>query len=364
MNSRVWLIVIRVSALLAILTSAALLTHYLAPESTGFCSVRSGCEAVRKSGLGIGVAPVFIPAFGIVAYTAVYWLTFWPQQRHLLLGTGVLGGVIALGLIVHQALVVGAFCGLCLVVDCLAVVVAFASVVYVRGGNVATEPLKGFAWLLFFGLALGAPSVWVRIKPEHTLPRLLQNMQQEGAINVFEFADVQCPHCRKMHPLLRGAVYMQEKAGHKVNFKRFHVPLPIHPLAEDGARAAVCGESMGKGEDMADLLFTHPLEQDVWFKHAKELGLAEDAFRACLDSDATNQALSDSVNLFNALGAPGLPMTYIGQRGLKGSQPGPVIVEAFQQATGPQPYRWSGELFVGLYVVAIAGIVAVAWKRD
>ncbi len=76
MNSRVWLLVIRIASLFAILTSAALLTHYLAPETTGFCSVRSGCEAVRKSALGSSVTPHFIPLSGVVAYTVVYWLTF------------------------------------------------------------------------------------------------------------------------------------------------------------------------------------------------------------------------------------------------------------------------------------------------
>ncbi len=156
----------------------------------------------------------------------------------------------------------------------------------------------------------------------------------------------------------------KKKAGHKVNVKRFHILLPIHPLAEGGARAAVCGEAMGKGEEMADLLFTTPLDTDVWFKHAKDLGLPEDAFRACLDSDATNQTLSDSVDLFNALGAQGLPMTYVGQQGLKGTQPGPVLIEAFTKAAGPQPYRWSGELFIGLVAVAAAAIVAATWKRE
>jgi uncharacterized membrane protein len=368
-NPRVWLYIVRICSLFAILTSAALATHYLAPEATGFCAVRSGCEAVRRSALSSAVAPQFIPLAGVLAYAIVYWLTFWPEYRRVLMAVGAFGGVIALGLVVHQAVVINAFCWLCLIVDTLAVIIAFASVAYGRGTNVGTEPLgaeplRGFAWMAFFGLALAIPTVWVRIKPEHTLPRQLQQMQREGAINVFEFADVQCPHCRHMHPLLRGAVYMHEKAGHKVNFKRFHIPLPIHPLAEGGARAAVCGETMGKGEEMADLLFTTPLDKDIWFKHAKQLGLNEDEFRTCLDSDATNQTLSDAVDLFNALGAQGLPMTYIGQQGLKGTQPGPVVVEAFAKAAGPQPYRWSGELFLAVVAAAVGGIVAAAWKRE
>lgn len=326
--------------------------------------MRSGCEAVRKSGLASAIAPQFIPLSGVAAYALVYWLTFWPDQRRVLGAVTALGGVIALGLIIHQALVIKAFCWLCLIVDGMAVIIAFAGAAYARREDDVVEPLQGWAWMVFFGLSVAVPNVWVRIKPEHTLPRVLESMQKEGHINVFEFADVQCPHCRRMHPLLRAAVHMQEQEGHKVHVKRFHVPLPIHPLAEDGARAAVCGEAMGKGEEMADLLFTTPLAPDVWFQHAKQLGLDETQFRECLDSDATNQTLSDSVNLFNALGAQGLPLTYIGQQGFKGTQPGPVLIEAFKRAAGPQPLRWSGELFLALVVGAVAVTIATAWKRQ
>lgn len=363
-NSRVWLLVVRICSLFAILTSAALVTHYVAPEATGFCSVRSGCEAVRKSGLASAIAPQFIPLSGVVAYAVVYWLTFWPEQRRVLMAAAALGGIIALGLVIHQALVIKAFCWLCLIVDGLAVIIAFAGVAYGRREDEVKEPLNGWAWMVLFGLSVAVPNVWVRIKPEHTLPRALQSLQKEDHINVFEFADVQCPHCRRMHPMLRGAAHMQERAGHKVHVKRFHVPLPIHPLAEDGARAAVCGEAMGKGDEMADLLFTTPLDTDVWFKHAKQLGLDEAQFRACLNSDATNQTLSDSVDLFNALGAQGLPLTYIGQQGFKGTQPGPVLIEAFKRAAGPQSYRWSGELFLALVFGAVALTIATAWRRE
>jgi predicted DsbA family dithiol-disulfide isomerase len=148
-----------------------------------------------------------------------------------------------------------------------------------------------------------------------------------------------------------------------VKVQRFNVPLPFHIYAEGAARAAVCAKVMGKEEEMADLLFHEPLEPDVWFKHAKTLGLDEATFRACLDSDATNATLADHIDLFKSTGARGIPLTFIGRETLNGAPDPAMVRETFRKALAPEPRRISGWVFLTLIVGLVVAIVLIFRKK-
>src|SRR5690606_10894299 len=192
-----------------------------------------------------------------------------------------------------------------------------------------SEPLKPWAWIGLLAVAVATPLLWVTVKPGDAVPAAITKLQKPGALNVFEFADFQCPHCRRLHPMLKAE--LSQRPG-EVHFQRFYVPLPSHALAEDSARAAVCAAKLGKEEEMADLLFEQPLERDIWFKHAETLALDSQAFKSCLNADQTTEVLADTIDLFNATGARGLPTTFIGSQVLKGAPPAPVVREAFEKA--------------------------------
>lgn len=372
MKSRYWLVLIRVCALLAVLTSSALLMHYLAPEESGFCGARSGCEAVRKSALVRGLPNYAIPGLGVAGYIGVFWLSFYPAQRKFLRWAGAAGGVMAIGFIIHQALAIGSFCWMCLTVDGIAIVVAFACVMMTNVNPSPTpsapsehstlaqwEPLRGWGWVLMLGVALNAPTIWVKVKPNEELPTVIEQLQEPGVLNVIEFADFECPHCRRLHPILRANVV---PLGDKVKVQRFNVPLPFHPHAEGAARASVCGHAMGKGEAMDELLFEANLETDALFKHAAALGLDEAAFRNCLDAQSTTETLADHHDLFKAAKGHGLPLTFVGRETLRGSADMAMVRELFAKAQSPQPPRISGGLFLGL-MVALVVAIALLFRR-
>lgn len=360
MKSRYWLVVVRVCSLLAVLFSAALLMHYLAPEDSGFCGAQSGCEAVRKSALVKALPPYAIPALGVAGYLAIFWLSFLPPFRQALRWGGALGGIIAIGFILQQALGIGVFCWMCVTVDVLAIATAFGCLAVSNAANEQWDPLRGWGWALLLGVAINAPTIWVKIKPSESLPASIERLQKPGVLNVIEFADFECPHCRRLHPTIKSAITTLPTP---VELQRFHVPLPFHIHAESAARAAICAARMGKEEEMADLLFGLPLREHVWLEHAKKLALDERAFRTCFDAADTTETLADHVDLFKSTGARGLPLTFIGRETLHGSPDPALVRETFAKAITPRSPRVSAPVFAVILMLVAGAIVLIFRKR-
>lgn len=361
MNSRHWLTILRVCTIAAVLTSAALLVHYLTPAESGFCGPRSGCEAVRTSTLGsFGNQYFNIPVLGVVAYVVVLGLTFFPERRVLLKWVASAGGIVGIGFVLLQALGVGAFCWLCLVVDVLAVAIAFAAVALgAQDAPAQRDPLQAWAWWALATVAILAPVVWVQVKPNLSVPEGVAKLYKPGHFNVVEFSDYQCPHCRRLHPILKQQLRQLPEPKH---FQRIHVPLPSHELSEDAARADICAALQGKQNEMADLLFELPLEDGIWFVHAEALGLDEARFKACLMADSTTEVLADHVDLFKAARLRGLPATFIGRETLMGAPAVEVIAEAFQKAQSPDPFSLGGIPY-SLLVGGAAAVVVASGRR-
>lgn len=357
--ARHWLTLVRACALLAVAASTALLLHYLAPADSAFCSARSACEAVRKSTLGSFAGPYVVPLTGVVAYVVFFWLSFFPGQRRLLRGVGALGGLLGLGFVVYQALVVGAFCWMCVVVDGLALTIGVICVLPGSRKGVPLEPFKGWAWAGLFAIAINAPSVWTWLRPSAGVPDAIRALQQPG-LNVIEFMDFQCPHCRRLHPMLKAEL---AAVPGPVHVQRFHVPLRFHPLAEDAARAAICATTFGKEAEMANRLFEQPLSNNVWFEHAEALGLDAGAFRACLKADTTTATLATHRKLYDQTEARGLPLTFIGDERLEGAPPPQVVHQTFVRALAPSTPQIPAWLFVTALVALATGLLVVGRKR-
>ena len=64
--------------------------------------------------------------------------------------------------------------------------------------------------------------------------------RHDAAVVLIEFADYECPYCRKVHPELKK---LQQEFGDNavMAFKDF--PLPAHPHAEKTAEAARCADA-------------------------------------------------------------------------------------------------------------------------
>ncbi|MEA2697220.1 MAG: hypothetical protein QOI66_1491, partial [Myxococcales bacterium] len=97
-------------------------------------------------------------------------------------------------------------------------------------------------------------------------------------VTLVEFADYECPHCKRFQPVLRQI--LDEFHGEvKLYFK--HYPLPQHTNARLAAEAAVAAQKQGKFWQFEDKLWVNqdslsPAEIE---KYAKESGLDVTKFR-------------------------------------------------------------------------------------
>jgi protein-disulfide isomerase len=358
---RYWLLGLRCCALLAVAFSCALLLHYLSPAEQAFCGAQSDCDVVRKSALLAWGPRGLLPGLGVAGYTGLFWLTFHARARRFVTIVALIGAACALGLFVYQALWLKAFCWLCVTVD-VAALFTFAFALLWRNvhdsGKVQQESgVRGWAWFALLAISLNAPNVWLAVRPVATLPSAIEELQRDDVVTVVEFADFECPHCRRMHDSLRVAF---ELVPTPYRLVRFHVPLKFHIFAERAARAAICAEGFGLADAMANRLFTGRVEPDALFLHAAALGIPDAAFRACLDAETTSNTLTVHRAVFDSVGGKGVPLTFIGTERVDGATGPNVVAQAMHRASQPSGFTglpaWA---FAAILLAVVAAIATV-----
>lgn len=153
-----------------------------------------------------------------------------------------------------------------------------------------------------------------------------------GHATVVDFVDFECPYCRDTHAAL--APLLRERRG-RVHVARKQVPLPMHRHALDAARAACCGEALGKSEEMADALFAaapSALTAEGCERIAAAQGLDLQRFRACTRDPATDARIRADAAAFRATHGRGLPTLWIGERLLEGRQDRETLRRALDEA--------------------------------
>ena len=90
-----------------------------------------------------------------------------------------------------------------------------------------------------------------------------------------------------------------------------------------------CAADQGRGEAMADVLFTsEALGLNDCVGHARALGLDVARFERCLTAPETRAAIERDVAEVRSAGLSGLPTVYVGRERIIG----------FDAAAGAQPY--------------------------
>jgi predicted DsbA family dithiol-disulfide isomerase len=116
---------------------------------------------------------------------------------------------------------------------------------------------------------------------------------------------------------------------------RKNVPLKQHPHALDAARAACCGEQMGKGEAMADALFSAPVDEltpEGCAKLAASLGLDENAFKRCTSDPATDARIHADQATFKAAQGHALPTLWIDEEKIEGMPQDDTLEKTLERA--------------------------------
>lgn len=145
---------------------------------------------------------------------------------------------------------------------------------------------------------------------------------KDAKVKIIEFADFQCSYCKAFQDNLNK---VRQDYGEKVLFVYKHLPLSIHPQANNAALAASCANEQGKFQVYADNLFA---KQDEWAKtvgvqkfkdYAWRLRMNGSAFAKCLDSKKyQNKVDADKTEATN-FSISGTPGTFVNGTFLSGA---------------------------------------------
>ncbi len=142
----------------------------------------------------------------------------------------------------------------------------------------------------------------------------------DGArVTIVEFADFQCPFCRRMYPVLK-KVLEQHPADVRLVFRE--LPLAdLHPNAMGAAEAALCARDQGKFWEMHDALFTNldGLDTENLKKTAAKVGLEAQPFAECLKSDKAKAPIEADTKAASQYGVNATPGLFVNGRFFSGA---------------------------------------------
>jgi uncharacterized membrane protein len=323
---------LRLLALLGLALSAVLLVDHLTVRPA-FCGFHSGCDTVIFSPYGrpLGVP---LPLLGLAAFGLFLVLTLIPHRRAAALvgPAALLAGVVGLGLILVQVLLLRQTCPLCLLADAAAL--GMAAVILgspPRGEAVPPSSAWGIAgWLTAGVLAVAAPPLWVWLRPTPPVPAQVQAQWVEGKITVVELTDFGCKPCRQANPLVEEFVRRQ---GKRVRLVRLVLPLPEHVHSREAARAYLAADTQGRGAGMADALFAaEDHSAGACRRLAETLGLDLAAYDRMVSDPATDAALDATAAWVKESGLRGLPLVWVQDQLLVGVPTPEALTAAYRRA--------------------------------
>ncbi len=147
---------------------------------------------------------------------------------------------------------------------------------------------------------------------------------KDAPVTVVEFADYQCPYCKRSEDTLKE---LRQEYGDKMRLVFIDFPLTFHQYAFQASEAAHCAGEQGRFWEYHDELFkdTSKLTTKDLKNAAAKLKLNTKQFDACLDKGKYADAVHQSMTQGSAVGVDGTPGFFINGRPLTGAQPAPMF---------------------------------------
>lgn len=150
----------------------------------------------------------------------------------------------------------------------------------------------------------------------------------EGAVNVAEFFDYNCPYCKDSHAAA-------QKLQNKDNVRFVHKQFPI--LSEGSkvaARAALAARKQGKYLPLHNAMMEHSgqVDEAVVMKLAEDVGLDIAQLKEDMQSEAIQKQIDDTIALAKEIGVSGTPTFAIEDRLISGARPYDFLEKAVEEA--------------------------------
>jgi protein-disulfide isomerase len=155
-------------------------------------------------------------------------------------------------------------------------------------------------------------------------------------VQIVEFADFECPACRRLHSILKSLLNKFPGTYHLV-FRNYPLDVscnpgfgrPMHPYACPAAFFSRCAGEQGKFWEAVDFLFhfealegdapVADVENELIEVGSRDLMLDKDAVKECLLSGRYGQKILDDVAEGNRIGLTGTPALWINGKAVPNS---------------------------------------------
>ena len=162
----------------------------------------------------------------------------------------------------------------------------------------------------------GAIPITIMAPPHVSILDVYRLGSAEAKIGIVEFSDYQCPYCRIFHERVFPRLKKEYVDTGIVQFIHKDLPLTsIHPQAMSAAVAADCAGAQDRFWPMQEMLYANQggLAPTLYPRLARELGLDEAKFSACLGDAARKQAVRRDAAEARVLAINGTPSFVIGK---------------------------------------------------
>jgi protein-disulfide isomerase/uncharacterized membrane protein len=335
--------------------------HYFTHTDPAYHSVcaideKINCETVAESPYSVFLGlPVSV--WGLLVYALTAALSLWGIVRgrlHPGWPRGALFAAFALGLVASASLAyisffridsLCIFCATLYVLNLLLVGAAIAALTTARRGPIGAladdlrsagrRPLGPILTVLVAAAAVAGPLLLVPPYWVHPgwrdLPELPTGVTDEGhhwvgaedaVLDIVEYSDYQCPHCRRAHKNMRNTV---AKFSDTVRLVHHHMPVDhhcnpevkksFHPRACELAKGVECAADQGKFWEMNDAVFSvqdQVRAADIDLDDlASQIGLDEAKFAECMRKGEVMKRIRKDLAAARRLPIPGTPTYFI-----------------------------------------------------
>jgi len=157
-----------------------------------------------------------------------------------------------------------------------------------------------------------------------------------ASVTIVEFSDFQCPFCGKFFDETFPQIKTKYIDTGKVKLVYRDFPLGIHEMAQTYAEAAECAHEQGKFWEMHDKIFGEQKNGvatvDTLKKWGKELGIKEEQFNSCLDTNKYAEEVLKDLKDGEAVGVQGTPSFFINGKLVVGAVPFSVLEKEIEAA--------------------------------
>lgn len=152
----------------------------------------------------------------------------------------------------------------------------------------------------------------------------------EADVVIVEYGDFQCPYCARAHATLDA---LREQYGERIALVYRHLPLAMHPYAQEAAEAAEAAGAQGRFWEMHDALFAHQaqLAPGQLPLLARQLGLDGGRFEEALGAGAYRERVRGQAQAGKALGAHGTPSFFINGERYEGDSDPDLLTAAVER---------------------------------